>query len=239
MSKKYSLIIALLFAHMVFFTSCIKISIIKTEDIGKINNSTQTDVPTEKTYTPTSVPESTATDEPTATMTPSPSVTPTVTLTPTESPKTPQVPISGITIENSICREGPYKNYDVVRYYEQNQVVLIEGRVLDSTWFWISVEDISKKCWMNAGLLLISQDTSIVPVLTPIPSPRPTAKPTQTPTRKPPPPPTPTNTGYPPPSTSPSVVTPTETTTPGTSTDTPLPDTPTNEPPTDTPIPTS
>lgn len=226
--KRYMIIaFNLVFVFSFILSGCITINIV-------------TPTPTKISCPPTS--ENTpvqTTPIPTKTYTPSPSATSTLTLTPTITSVTTQEPIQGTTKEKSICRLGPDLVYDVAKYIEPNRIIIIEGRDLSSNWYWIYDEGDSESCWMSAGLISVTQDISILPILTPIPSPRPTVKPTDTPTRKPPPPPTPTYGGFPPPDTSPSGGTPTDTITPETSPDTPSPDTPTNEPPTATPLPTT
>jgi hypothetical protein len=110
---------------------------------------------------------------------------PTHTQTSTFIPKITPEPIRVTVNEDSRCRQGPGVEYDQVDFLEPNEEVVIEGRNSDSTWFCISKVDIPENCWVNAELLSIDQDTSVVPVLTPIPSPRPTdVSPTNTPTKK-------------------------------------------------------
>lgn len=128
---------------------------------------------------PTSTFTATATMTPTATAT----VTPTATTTPTST-----APVCEATItldKNAHCRKGPGTVYDIFTSYLAGQVLPIEGRNADNTWFWVlAPQPAGAHCWVSNTTGSVSGDVQCMPVI-PAP-PTPTPKPVDT---TPPPPP--------------------------------------------------
>ncbi len=72
--------------------------------------------------------------------------------------------------ENCNCRFGPSSDYDVVGYLLEAQSAPIDGRNAEWTWWWIKRQDGYGHCWVWDGLVSVSGDTSVVPIINPPPT---------------------------------------------------------------------
>lgn len=100
-------------------------------------------------------PEASATPEPT----PSPTITPT------------PAPFAELT-EDTNCRTGPLRVYDLMATILRGQRVEIVGKNAQETyWYVIDPDSPGRTCWMWGRYAQVSGDTSGVPVYTPPPTP--------------------------------------------------------------------
>jgi hypothetical protein len=119
------------------------------------------------TASPTFTPTATTTNTPTPTITSSPTFTPTPTqtLTPTLG-----APVATAHIDAN-CRGGPGTVYDYLSYLHNGQSSPVTGRSADWTWWVILRVDGGGSCWISAGVVTVSGDTSRVPVIAAPPTP--------------------------------------------------------------------
>lgn len=124
------------------------------------------------TFTPTLEP---TTATPTDTYTPTPSNTPTPTDTPTPTPtKTPiPCPPKLNVIKNAFCREGPSQVYEVITGFEIGEVLQVEGRIKNETWWWVLIPNSSGHCWISDVTVEVIGEASCVAIKTPPPTPLP------------------------------------------------------------------
>ena len=106
---------------------------------------------------------------PIVTGTPTPAnltITPSATVTPA-----PNGPSLTLTM-NANCREGPGKAYPSVDAFVQGQVLSLDGRSEDSSWFWVKKPGGSGHCWVSASVGTSSGDSSGLPLVAapPLPS---------------------------------------------------------------------
>ncbi len=113
---------------------------------------------------PTSEPE-----QPTATPVPSETPTPTITLTPTSS-----VPQARLT-QNTNCRTGPERVYDLIRTFLIGESAEIIGKNSRGDYYYVTDgANRSRDCWLWDRYVEVSGDISQIPVFTPPPTPTPT-----------------------------------------------------------------
>ncbi len=125
---------------------------------------------------PVEAPGATATVEP---GTPAPTATPSLTpsITPTATPAVPVVQVS----QNTNCRSGPGKVYDLLGALLKGEQAVVLGRTADSTYWYIENPDRpGGSCWLWGRYASVSGDTVGLPVLTPPPTPTSTLTPTAT-----------------------------------------------------------
>lgn len=130
---------------------------------------TQTPVPVTATFTP--IPP---TETPTETLSPTPTLTSSATATPTEVP--PMASLYAYTV----CRSGPATAYDVLRYFEEDGVAPVRGRLEDDSWYVIELPENGETCWIFNEIVDLDKDVAGLPVMTPPPFPTPAPAPTKT-----------------------------------------------------------
>jgi RNA polymerase sigma-70 factor (ECF subfamily) len=112
------------------------------------------------TSTPNPLPEIPGTDDPE-----SPTVSPTKEDTATQTTTATLGPPMATGNENSNCRFGPSVDYDVVSYLLKDQSAPIDGRNAEWTWWWIKKQDGYGHCWVSDSQVMVSGDTSMVPII--------------------------------------------------------------------------
>lgn len=93
---------------------------------------------------------------PTLPSTMTPSETPTETVTPTLG-----VPMAEATIDSN-CRAGPGKMYRVINWLKTGETAPIVGRNKDNSYWVITISN--RQCWIWNDLVIVSGDTSDVPI---------------------------------------------------------------------------
>src|SRR5258708_16376980 len=105
-----------------------------------------------------------------------PTETPTITATETLTPEpsatfTPEIPKAEVKRKTN-CRIGPAGNYDLVATYEIGQKLEVVAKDLGNTyWFVRNPDKPDEQCYLLAGNITITGDTSALPKFTPQPSP--------------------------------------------------------------------
>jgi hypothetical protein len=98
--------------------------------------------------------------------------TPSVAQSSSPSP-TPQK-VTGIVLENILCRNGPEKAYDLVGYLHPGDQIEMLARASDnSAWYIPMPGDTQSFCWVSTAFISVSGDPELLPVYTPMPSPTP------------------------------------------------------------------
>jgi RNA polymerase sigma-70 factor (ECF subfamily) len=76
-------------------------------------------------------------------------------------------------IMNANCRSGPAPIFDVRGYLLESQMAPVNGRLADSSWWWVERQDGPGSCWIWDSLVEQLGDFSAVPVIAPPPTPTP------------------------------------------------------------------
>ncbi len=105
----------------------------------------------------------------TATVTPETSATPLEGETPTPTSCVPFV----IAQQDANCRTGPGSAYDVVGYLLTGEMALIDGRLIDSSWWRVGNPDAAGTCWVWSSPVEAYCNPESVPVLEAPPTPTP------------------------------------------------------------------
>jgi hypothetical protein len=123
-------------------------------------------------FTGTPIPEPSDTDTP-----PPPSRTPTPTKTQVLCP--PMITV----VKNAFCREGPSQVYREIDSFVVGEILQVEGRNSDETWWWVK-KHTRGNCWISDVTVALRGDSSCLPNIKPPPTytPTPTKPPTSTPT---------------------------------------------------------
>jgi CSLREA domain-containing protein len=103
---------------------------------------------------------------------PTPTPSPEPTATPPTSPSPSGAP-QATFLNNANCREGPGLVYDVVTSLYRGQVAQIEGRNVESSWWWIRLPGLQAHCWVAGSTVQVSGDMAAVPVFEAPPTPVP------------------------------------------------------------------
>ncbi len=74
---------------------------------------------------------------------------------------------------NANCRSGPAPVFDVRGYLLEGQMAPVNGRLADSSWWWVERQDGPGACWIWDSLVERLGDFSGVPVVAPPPTPTP------------------------------------------------------------------
>lgn len=110
--------------------------------------------------------------------TPNPTETPLPSLTPTASQTPTPLPAMVSVSENTICREGPDKNFRELGSIQVGESSLVLAKDIDGLYWFITNPTITDgACWITNQFATVSGDTSILPVFTSIPTITPTLGP--------------------------------------------------------------
>ena len=130
-------------------------------------------------YTP---PVSTPTPVPTSTLPPTPTWTPTQTPAPTATATTVPRPSAMVKEDDTNLRQGPGKNYPVIKVLNQDTSLTALKRTEDSQWFQVAVDGTDLVGWISVTVIEIHFEPAAIQVAeeTP-PTPKPVATSSPTP----------------------------------------------------------
>lgn len=89
---------------------------------------------------------------------------------PNAAPKTtatPQQATGKVNTQILNLRQGPATSFEIVDRLQQDEEVVIQGRLSDSVWLKISVPDIGKEGWVAAQYIDANVDVATLPVVPP------------------------------------------------------------------------
>jgi hypothetical protein len=130
------------------------------------------------THTPTSAPPptSTATPAPTSTLLPTPTWTPTRTPAPTFTATAVPVPSATVKEDDTNLRQGPGRNYPVIKVLKAGTSLTALERTADSQWFRVTVDGTDLMGWVSVTVIDVHFRPDSIPTATEIP-PTPTKPP--------------------------------------------------------------
>jgi len=89
---------------------------------------------------------------------------------PTATLQDPQFTIN----QNAHCREGDSTDYKIIISFSVGQIIQVDGRNTEKTWWWVLLPGSRAHCWVWSGLGEINVDPADLPVIKPPPKPTPT-----------------------------------------------------------------